>query len=104
MDNQEYIEKIEQLAKLIEYQQIERLKKEKLGCPGNLHNCKVYIRPGKKYTKIDVGYSGKYMIDDAGIIYGIKSYGVIHRGHIYGTLDTVIDFYWGGYRAIKKED
>lgn len=64
------------------------------------------IKPGKKYTKIDVGTSGKYMVDNAtGEIFGIKGYGTIHRGHRYGTLDTIEDFNWGGYVArIKSEN
>ncbi len=62
----------------------------------------VKIIPGKKYTKVDVGRSGKYMIvNDTGEIFGIKGYGVIHRGHRYGTLDTVTDYYWGEYVAVK---
>jgi hypothetical protein len=66
----------------------------------------VQVRPGVKYTKVDIGpahnISGKYMIDNAtGEIFGIKAYGKIHRGHRYGTLDTVEDYYWGGYVGEK---
>lgn len=58
------------------------------------------VRPGPKYTKVDVGTSGKYMIENStGDIWGIKGYGVVHRGHHYGTLATVNDYYWGGYVA-----
>ena len=61
------------------------------------------IKPGKKYTKIDVGSSGKYMVvNDTGEIFGIKAYGVIHRGHRYGTLDTINNYYWGGYDAQRR--
>ena len=50
-------------------------------------DCSTTIRPGRKYTKVDVGSSGRYMIEnDTGNIYGIKAYGVIHRGHCYGNL------------------
>jgi hypothetical protein len=59
----------------------------------------VKIIPGKKYTKIDVGRSGKYMVTSEGEIFGIKAYGVIHKGHQYGTLDTVDAYYWGDYTA-----
>lgn len=65
-------------------------------------DCAVRVVPGKKYTKIDVGSSGKYMVDEHDTIYGIKGYGVIHRGHVYGTLDTIQDWYWGGYVAVPK--
>jgi len=60
------------------------------------------IRPGKKYTKVDVGSSGKYMVvNETGEIYGIKGYGVIHFGHFYGTLETIDDYFWGRYNAVK---
>jgi hypothetical protein len=59
----------------------------------------VTIKPGRKYTNIDVGQSGKYMVDDAGAIFGIKAYGVIHKGHRFGTLETVAAWDWSGYRA-----
>lgn len=57
---------------------------------------------GKKYARVDVGGSGKYMVDmETGQIYGIKAYGVIHRGHSYGTLDTINSWFWGGYVGRK---
>ena len=56
------------------------------------------IRPGRVYTKIDIGGSGKLMIDNkTGEIFGIKGYGQVHKGHRYGTLDTTGAFYWGEY-------
>lgn len=66
----------------------------------------VNVKPGKKYTKVDVGprhnMSGEYMIDNAtGEIFGIKGYGVIHRGHRYGTLETVEEWDWSGYVGSK---
>ncbi len=33
---------------------------------------------------------------------GIKAYGVIHRGHRYGTLDTIHEWDWSDYRAVRK--
>jgi len=60
------------------------------------------VKPGKKYTKVDVGSSGKYMVDEQGNIFGIKGYGVIHRGHQYGTLDTIDEWHWGNYHAMKR--
>ena len=94
--------RIEDLAKIIETDQIKQLIIDKLDCEGNRHNHKVSIKEGNKYIKIDIGSSGKYMIDTIGNIYGIKAYGVIHRGHQYGTLDTINQYYWGDYQAYKK--
>ena len=92
-------DKLKAFAELLEKQQIEQLEKDNVGCEAKRINHKVYIKPGKKYTKIDTGTSGKYMVDQEGNIFGIKAYGVIHRGHQYGTLDTINEWYWGNYRA-----
>ncbi len=62
----------------------------------------VTIKPGRKYTKVDVGTGGRYMVDQDGRIFGIKAYGVIHRGHQYGTLDTIHEWHWGGYVAVRR--
>ena len=65
------------------------------------HDCRVKI--GKKYACVDVGGSGKYMVTlDTGEIFGIKGYGVIHRGYRFGTLDTINDYEWGNYRAMRS--
>lgn len=96
-------EKIKRFAELLGKEQKEELKRNKLDCQGNIDNCKVSIKEGKKYIKVDVGSSGKYMIDAEGKIYGIKGYGVIHKGHCYGTLDTIDQYYWGEYTASKRE-
>jgi hypothetical protein len=69
----------------------------------------VEVRPGRVYTKIDRGprwgqgrtehnMSGFLMIDnESGEIFGIKGYGVVHKGHCYGTLATADQWYWGEY-------
>lgn len=78
------------------------LRREGLGCQANLDNAVARFRVGKKYAKVDVGPGGKYMVENGtGDIYGIKAYGVVHRGHCYGNLDTAGDYFWGGYIAIK---
>ena len=62
------------------------------------------VKMGRKYANVDVGTSGKYMVELAtGAIFGIKAYGVIHRGHQYGTLDTINEWYWGDYSAHRKQ-
>jgi len=63
---------------------------------------KVTIHIGNKYTRIDVGTSGKYMVEnETGIIYGIKGYGVPNKKKVYGTLETIDEYYWGEYAPIK---
>lgn len=64
--------------------------------------CRVTIKEGKRYARVDVGTSGKYMVDGDGTIYGIKGYGKVHKGHTYGTLDTIEDWDWSGYTATRK--
>ena len=95
-------EKLERFAIMLEQQQVERLRKQNLACEGNIRNSKVTLKPGNKYTKVDVGDSGKYMVDKQGNIFGIKSYGQVHKGHHYGTLDTIDNYYWGEYTARRK--
>ena len=63
----------------------------------------VKLTKGSKYTRVDFGSSGKYMVVAAtGEIFGIKGYGVIHRGHAYGTLATIDAWDWSGYTAIRR--
>ncbi len=58
---------------------------------------------GPKYTRIDRGtkphqMSAFLMIEnETGEIYGTKGYGRVHKGHHYGNLATVDQFYWGDY-------
>ncbi len=94
-------EKLEALRALIDKEYNERMAKD---YPNIKHPDPVTIKLGRKYIKIDVGTSGKYMVEVAtGNIYGIKAYGVIHRGYRFGNLDTINNWNWSGYRAIRKE-
>ncbi len=99
---------IEDFAKLVQEQTLARLNKQ---YPENLDHhpdmwlkdATTHIKPGRKYTKVDVGNSGKYMVvNETGQIFGTKAYGVIHRGHAYGTLETVDNWYWGEYHPYPK--
>lgn len=95
-------EKLQRLATMIQEQQMKSLKEKKLDCEVNLKNCITKIVPGNKYIKIDIGYSGRYMIDKkTEKIYGIKGYGVIHKGYQFGNLDTIDQYNWGEYYAVK---
>ena len=68
-----------------------------------IHRHAVRLKVGRKYCNVDVGGSGKYMVENAtGQIFGIKGYGVIHRGHAFGTLATVDQWDWSGYAATPK--
>ena len=102
MTTEEKLEKVARFAQVLETQQKERLREQGLACEGNLRNCHVSVKEGNKYIRVDVGDSGKYMVDQEGNIFGIKAYGVIHRGHRYGTLDTTDQYFWGDYHAYRK--
>ena len=96
-------EKIERFAEMVENQTKERYLQQGYTVCVEHGNHKTSIKPGKKYTKVDVYTSGKYMVvNETGEIFGIKAYGVIHRGHYYGTLDEIEDWYWGDYTAYPK--
>ena len=98
-----FVEKLARFASVVETEQKERAART---FPGyEVAKIKVVILPGKKYIKvdiIDVQQSGRFLITQDGEIYGIKAYGVIHRGHHYGNLDTINEWYWGGYYPSKK--
>lgn len=89
------------LVRKIETETKERYIKDGLAIEIHKRNLVVTINPGRKYTKIDIGGSGKLMITENGEIFGIKAYGVIHLGHHYGTLDTINDWFWGHYSPVK---
>jgi len=99
--NQTHAEKLAAFAALVQEQTLEHYRKTYPGTPENClaQNCTVHIRPGKAYTKVDVGTSGKYMVDAEGRIWGIKGYGQVHKNHYYGNLDTTEEWIWGGYVA-----
>jgi hypothetical protein len=79
-----------EFAARVEAAELEYLVRNKLDCEANRNNCKVKIVPGKKYIKVDIGGSGRYMVDPDGNIWGIKGYGTPHFGKRYGTLANPI--------------
>lgn len=95
-------DKIAAFSALLEQHQVEEYADSYSKTPSGFISaaCKVHVHHARKYVRVDVGTSGKYMIErDTEKIFGIKAYGVIHRGHQYGTLDTIQDWQWGGYFA-----
>jgi len=97
-------DKLKRFAELISAQTEERIRAEypKMNEDYIAADCRVNVKPGRKYTKVDVGSSGKYMVDADGNIFGIKGYGVVHTGHRYGTLDTIDEYLWGHYTGVKR--
>ena len=90
---------ITEFAEHVEKQSKIQLIKRGMDCEANLKNCEVTIKKGRRWTRVDVGSSGLYMIDTDGRIYGIKGYGVPHLGHQYGTLDNPENLgdHWGSF-------
>ena len=95
---QDYQTKLEALAARVQKERQAQLVADNLACEANMMNAVTSIKAGKKYDKIDVGPSGSLMVVKyTGEVFGIKAYGVIHKGHAYGTLDTIDAWYWGRY-------
>jgi len=91
---------LKEFCERITKEQLERLIAAKLDCEGNRIQAVAHYIIGKKYTKIDIGTSGRYMIDNTTQeIFGIKAYGVINKRHNYGTLSTIGNYFWGDYKA-----
>lgn len=94
--------KINEFRELLETQQQTRMRAQ-----GHPENCievhyTATVKVGGKYARVDLGRSGKYMVElDTGNIFGIKGYGVIHRGHAYGTVDTIAEWDWSDYVGHK---
>ena len=94
---------IKKLCEKITKESQEYLIKRNLGCEVNLKNAISHYHIAKKYTRVDIGDNGRYMVEnETGNIYGIKAYGVIHRGHFFGNLNNIDNYFWGSYRAILK--
>ncbi len=94
---------VHEFAQRLEQEQRERYSRDYPSIDLNHDAYRAKVHVGPKYTRVDFGGSGKYMVVNAtGEIFGIKAYGVIHRGHAYGTLDTAEQWAWGGYRAERK--
>lgn len=89
-------------AQLLEAAQLAELISRDCNCEANRNNCRVTVKMGRKWARVDVGPSGKYMVDLAtGEICFIKAYGVPHHGHRFGTLATINEWDWRGYMAKK---
>lgn len=96
-----YSVKVLDFAVMVHKDEIRHLEDMNCTCETNLRNVIPRVVDGKKYVKVDVGSSGKYMIDkETEEIFGIKAYGQIHRGHRYGTLDAPLSYY--GYKEMAK--
>ena len=91
---------IQPFSDLLEADQLRGLIAAKCDCECNRNNVKVTVKMGRKFTRVDVGNSGRYMVDLAtGEIFGVKAYGVVHRGHFFGTLGGIKNWDWSGYMA-----
>jgi hypothetical protein len=77
---------IQEIAQRITEAEKASLIRADLACEANIQNTETHIHQGRKWTRLDVGQSGRYMINQEGQIYGIKAYGVPHLGHPFGTL------------------
>ena len=94
-------EKLEAFRVMLHGASYQRLVNEGFSPQYDRYDCRVKL--GRKYANVDVGDSGKYMVVlETGDIFGIKGYGVIHRGHHYGTLDTINEWDWAHYTAVLK--
>ncbi len=96
-------ERLERFRALLQDAQKQELLRRGYNPENHRHGCRVKV--GRKYANVDVGDSGKYMVELAtSKIYGIKGYGVIHRGHQYGSLDTLWGWDWSGYAATPRKE
>ena len=100
------MKKIEALASLVKGQ-TRAVRQQQY--PDWLREIETYIRPGRRYTKIDRGEPGHevgfLMIDhDTLEIFEIKGYGVPNKKKRCGTLDTIMNWYWGNYKPERYNE
>lgn len=96
------IEDLQPFALLLEAGQYAALIRNSVDCETNRQNAKVSVKLGSKYARVDIGNSGRYMVNRlTREIVGVKAYGVPHLGHRFGTLDTIHEYDWSGYRAAR---
>lgn len=94
--------KMQEFVRILENDQLDKLRKMELDCDYNILGCKVSVKTKKKYTCVDVGTSGKYMVDNiTGEIFAIKGYGKVDKFKKFGTLETIYQYYWGEYLGVK---
>ncbi len=95
--SKDFDEKIQRLADLFSRETKERMTRDGLLNIVDTHG-KVKVIYGQTYVKLDIDGSGRLMVDKTTEeIFGIKAYGQVHKGHRYGTLDTLDLYFWGDY-------
>lgn len=83
-------DKIKQFAAIVQEQERKAIITLCGSLNGNETAYLTHIKPKKKYTYVDVGYSGRYIVDGENV-YGCKAYGVINRRHFFGTLTEILE-------------
>ena len=82
-------EKIKQFAMLVQEQERQAIIRLCGSLRGNESSFITHIKPKRKYTYVNVCHSGRYIIEGENV-FGCKAYGVIHRGHFFGSLDDIL--------------
>jgi hypothetical protein len=106
-DDDIFVPKIMRFKQLLEQQMLAHgLAK---GLARELIDYCVSVHFARRYTRIDTGRpdapasEGRYLVDNwTGQIFGLRAYGVPNKKKQYGTLDTIDDWDWGGYTAVRK--
>jgi len=69
------------------------------------HRTEVKVKDGKKYIKINIGDSGKFMLDTTNNhLYFIKGYGTIDKAKDFGDINDIVkaDFDYDSYSIVAK--
>lgn len=103
MDNLK--EKLAAFAQLVQAESISRSSKDGLTHTANAEYHKIGIYPGSKFTRISIGGGMRYCVrNEDGAIFAAKGTKGPNFNQFFGTLDTINQFYWGGYTGRPKED
>ncbi len=95
MSENNYGEALERFARELNAAQVRGLHESGITYDGCEKTVEVHIHPGRVYDRVDIGISGRYMVEKStGGIFGIKVYGSIDRRKRFGTLDTIDAYEW----------
>jgi hypothetical protein len=109
MEDQILMNKIKELARKMEHEELLELKLCKWDCQSNIENAKCHVIPKKKYYYIDQGnltsqQSGKFMIErsgaNKGTVWSIKGYG--QRGYPRGTVEDQLKITENNIKVLSK--
>lgn len=87
------LEKVRKFASMIQGAMDAYFKKQMANVPGYSRSANgglVTVRKRRKFIAVDIGGSGQFLVGPNDYVWGIKGYGKVHKGKLYGTVDQLL--------------